>query len=116
MFSEIKLREELARYLRGDVSQDDFEDWFSRESWNIHRSPDFGAQRLAYAIELKLAENDRGHLPDAELMAEFKELLRSPIFVDLHGVEVVTGSSTSEVTPHSLAFQLVDKSPVGASW
>jgi hypothetical protein len=74
MLSELQLREQLAKFISGEKSRDDFEDWFVRESWNIHKSPELGAQRLVNAIELLLAENSSEHLSDPDLLKELKAL------------------------------------------
>lgn len=74
MLSELQLREQLAKFMSGEVSRDDFEDWFVRESWNIHKSPDLGAQRLVNAMELLFAENNSEHLSDDALLKELKTL------------------------------------------
>ncbi len=74
MLTELQLREQLAKFLSGEMSRDDFEDWFVQESWNIHQSPDLGAARLVNAIELLLAENSSGHLSDSDMVKELKSL------------------------------------------
>ncbi len=117
MFSEIQLREELARYLNGKLSLDDFEDWFARESWNVHKSNDLGAQRMAYAVELRLSEHSNGHLPEDELRNELDQLLRSPVIVFFGQSQAVqTGSSIAIRFPgQPLAFRPADIKPLVAS-
>ena len=63
MLAHAELRNQLIRLLNAEMSLDSFEDWFVQSSWNIHQTPDLLAQRLAYAVELRLAEHSDGHLP-----------------------------------------------------
>jgi len=77
MLAHSELRNELIRFLSDELSLDNFEDWFVQNSWNIHKSPDLVGQRLAYAVELRLAEHDSGHLPERDLRRELGELVKS---------------------------------------
>lgn len=117
MMSEIQLREQLVNLLKGNVSLDDFEDWFVGESWNIHKGEDLGAQRLAYALELRLAEHDHGHLPEDELRRELQQLLNSPVLVFFgESAPVQTGSSMRiNLQDQPLVFRPVDIRPAMAS-
>jgi hypothetical protein len=75
MLAHIELRNQLIRFLSNELPFDNFEDWFVQNSWNIHRNPDLVAQRLAYAVELRLAEYDSDHLLEPELRRELSELV-----------------------------------------
>jgi len=55
MASAFEIRKHLERLLARETSLDDFEEWFGPYSWNIHKSGDSEAQRLAYAIEHQLS-------------------------------------------------------------
>jgi len=70
MIAEHQIRQWLARFLHGEVSLDQFEDWLVGRSWNMHRDSDEAAQKLASAIELRLAEYSSGHLNDEQLRNE----------------------------------------------
>ena len=37
MFNLDQLRQQIDRYLAGDLSLSELEDWFSIESWNVHQ-------------------------------------------------------------------------------
>ena len=78
MVSESEIRDRLAVQLRGDLSLDDFEDWLVSQSWNMHQWASQADQRLAFAIELRLAEHDAGHLSDEDLARELRQLLQIP--------------------------------------
>lgn len=75
MATEAEIREQVANYLAGESSLDSFDEWFTGKTWNIHQHGNQAAQRLAYAIELRLAEHSSGHLGDDELDKELSELL-----------------------------------------
>lgn len=116
MVSEIQLRERLAQFLAAPASREEFEDWFVQNSWNIHRSGDLMAQRLAYAIELRLAENDSGHLPDAELLDELKSLLISMVrFPASPGEPIITSGSSDVAIPQAWEAVTVDTQLAAAS-
>ncbi len=75
MITEPEIRAQLALYLRGKNSLDQFEDWFAESSWNMHKDSSGEAQHLASQIELRLAEHSSGHLPEDELRKELRQHL-----------------------------------------
>lgn len=75
MIAENQIRGSVARYLRGEISLDLFEDWFVERSWNMHRDSDEAAQKLASEIELRLAEHSSGHLDEPSLRLELLSLI-----------------------------------------
>ena len=75
MLSESILHDRVSQFLAGELPLDDFEDWLSSESWNMHRRASVTAQRLASEIELRLAEHGAGHLSDDVLRNELRALL-----------------------------------------
>jgi hypothetical protein len=70
MIAEHQIRQQLAKYLHEEMSLDQFEDWLAERSWNMHQDSDESAQKLAAAIELRLAEHSSGHLDDEHLREE----------------------------------------------
>ncbi len=74
MLAYAELRNELVRLAAEEVSLDSFEDWFVQHSWNMHKDSDLLAQRLAYAIELLLAEHDNGQLSERDFRKELVHL------------------------------------------
>ncbi|HET9407081.1 MAG TPA: hypothetical protein VFO39_07570 [Candidatus Sulfotelmatobacter sp.] len=70
MIAEHQIRQQLAKYLHDEMSLDHFEDWFVQRSWNMHRDSMDAAQKLASAIELRLAEHSSGHLSENDLREE----------------------------------------------
>jgi hypothetical protein len=79
MISEPQIREKLGRFLRGDLSLERFEDWLSQKSWNMHKDSSEAAQKLAAALELRLAEYSAGHLSDLTLRDELRPFVNPPI-------------------------------------
>lgn len=75
MCSEADLRQRIARVVSGEVSLDDFEDWFVGASWNQHRHAGAGLQRLIGLVELYLAEHSHGHCSDQQLRAVLHALV-----------------------------------------
>ena len=73
MIAESQIREKLVRYLRRDSSLEQFEDWIAQQSWNMHKDSSEAAQKLASAIELRLAEHSAGHLNEPALREELRQ-------------------------------------------
>lgn len=90
MLSELQLREQLVNFLANKSSLDEFEDWFVQNSWNMHKDSDLAAQRLAYAVELRLAE----HLPADDFRRELAELLRLPIHAEMGASAIIESGSS----------------------
>jgi hypothetical protein len=72
---ETTIRRHLVRYLAGQMSLDDFTDWFVGATWNIQNRGDVGTKQLVYSIELALAEASSGLLTVDELRTELRSLL-----------------------------------------
>lgn len=116
MLSERQLRDRVSEYVKGVVSLADFEDWFARESWNIHKSDDLAAQRLAYSVELRLSEHSSGHLPEQELREELNQLVSSPSWILIRKVVAVQSSASMyPVRLQRLVFRSADIKPAMAS-
>jgi hypothetical protein len=77
MIAENQIREKLARYLSNELSLDHFEDWLVERSWNMHVDSDESAQKLASAIELRLAEYSSGHLDEVALRNELRQFVNN---------------------------------------
>jgi hypothetical protein len=71
------IRAQVARYLAGEIQLDDLEDWIAQRTWNVHATGNEDCQRLAYAIEARLAEHSSGHLDEAALRKELAPLVTS---------------------------------------
>ena len=82
------IRDQAARYLRREVSLEEFEDWLASETWNVHESGDPDAAALAYSIELLLSEYGAGD----RSLDELREGLRS--HVELVQISYVVSSVT----------------------
>jgi hypothetical protein len=120
MIAESQIREKLGRYLRGEWALEQFEDWIAQSSWNMHKDSDELAQKLASAIELRLAEHSSGHLDECALRDELRQLVNPKVVQIVFGAaparipdepsDNVTASSSSQV----IAFPVrVESIPVG---
>lgn len=95
MITENQIRESLARYLRREISLDQVEDWLVERSWNMHRDSDEAAQKLAAAIELRLAEHSSGHLSESSLRSELLSLINKTASVVSFSGGLPAGTSGS---------------------
>jgi hypothetical protein len=72
---ESAIRNHLVAYLAGELSLDQFTDWFVGASWNIDRSESPNAYELAAGIELALAEASSDLLSPEDLREELLKLI-----------------------------------------
>jgi len=79
MIAESQIREKIGRYLRGELSLDHFEDWIAQASWNMHKDSDERAQKIASAVELRLAEHSSEHLDENSLREELRQLVNPKV-------------------------------------
>lgn len=71
------IRDQLARYLKGEASLREFEEWFTAHTWDVDRIGDQEAQDLTYEIELRLAEFTNGHWTEDDLRRLFQPLVET---------------------------------------
>jgi len=67
MVNASKIRERVAEMLFGDISLEQFEDWFVPATWDAHKSGDPEAESLADEIEINLSEYTSGQLSPEQL-------------------------------------------------
>jgi len=95
MLSQIELQRGIEGFLAGSLALEDFEDWLVQGSWNIHKGQDLLAQRIAYAVELRLAEHHDGYLPLQELRGELRALMDAySFYLPQSSAYVSNGTST----------------------
>lgn len=115
MISAVEIRKQLQALIESKLALDDFEDWLIQNSWNMHADSDPIAQALASALELRFAEHSDGHLPEAQMLDEFKALVggRVVINVRLNADPVVHRSgSTLSVEWEKLPAPLAETQPL----
>ena len=76
-FHRMKIQEELANYLTGGQSLDDFCDWFIPETWDIHQWAPPQTQEMVYAIKLLLDEKSSGVWSERELQEKLRPFVTS---------------------------------------
>lgn len=110
MIAELEIRKELVKFLSNPTqnSKEEFEDWLAAQSWNMHLDSIGAAQKLASAIELRLAEYSSGHISFEDLR---NELVRyaTEIRVLMPSKDqpvVVSGSSNTTTTLPQAAWSL----------
>ena len=64
----------LCRYLTGEISLIEFQEWFIPSTWNVEHSQDPYAVELAANIHLLLAEFSNGDWTEEELRAKLAPL------------------------------------------
>jgi hypothetical protein len=75
MTDDLKLRDWLTRYLAGEISLSEFDEWFAPTAWSTERVASPDAQTLAHAIGLRLAEYSSGYWSEDELRSQLRPLV-----------------------------------------
>ena len=75
MVSSSQIRAKLALLLDHQIGLEEFEEWFARNTWNIHQSGSVAAEQITFAIEESLSEYSSRHINEADLRAEFSVIL-----------------------------------------
>lgn len=76
MVSAVQIRAMVQQLTLSKISLDDFEEWLSASSWNMHKDSDPSAVELVGKIELILAEANE----DADAVAELRSLSGVTVF------------------------------------
>jgi hypothetical protein len=105
MINSRELAEHLDAYVRGGMTAEAFEDWFDRESWNVHQQ---GSQRLTdavFRVESLLSAYDDDRLSDDGLLKALEELANDirPLAFDPK-IEVVGWSDSDHVAMAKVRF------------
>jgi hypothetical protein len=105
MVSSSQIRERLAMFQDNRINLESFEDWFVRNTWNIHQTGSESAASLTFAVEESLFEYSSGHISLEELHSELEALLEAEnIIVNVFRVP-------QRVWPTSLSWKAVISSP-----
>ena len=75
--NELEIRRWLTRYLSGEISLREFEDWFVPVSWDVEKTENNFAIELAHTIELRLAEFSSGHRSEDDLQSSLRPLVQT---------------------------------------
>lgn len=103
MATEAAIREQAVNYVAGELSLDAFDEWFAQATWNMHQDSDEAAQRLADAIELRLAEHTSApQLTDEWLRNELAKVLAEysvKVYLGIDPTASTTTVSTATEVP-----------------
>ena len=107
-----EVREQLSRYLSGEVQPDAFQNWFALVLRDVHKSGDREAEALAYSVEWAFLDLERGLSSPAELRENLSHLAAANESVGVRHYVVsvygeasyfTTGTST-DVVPQDVRF------------
>lgn len=99
-FLEEEIRRQIRRYLVGDISLDDFSDWFVGKMWDVEQTSPEETQQLVYKIDNALIRYSEGLIT----LSELRYFLSC--FVDEETTEMYSNSVTVKVN-HSNDFYQV---------
>ena len=110
--SDVEIRQQLANYLNGEITLDEFQHWFVPRSWNFDQDSSGSLRNLVSAIELALAEFSNRDWTKDELRSQLGILLNNyqaeygPFDAGQNALSIRTGAISS-----ALVFRLIDLSP-----
>lgn len=104
---DLEIRKRLSLYLAGEISLQNFEEWFVPASWNVHQSGNQAAINLVYDIELWLAEFSDGIWSEQELK-QYLLSLSENYHVDMVKPEWVASASNAKINRWKFQFSSFD--------
>jgi len=75
MIIESEIRDQLKRFINGEISRDAFTDWLVIRSWDMHKDSSGSAQKLVHEIEARLYWFEDDLLDEKRLFRELRLLL-----------------------------------------
>jgi hypothetical protein len=72
---DTQIRQQLASYLSGSQSLEEFEDWLALNTADVRFANNEAAEDLTYSLELLFAEFTSGHRDEQDLKQTFSEVL-----------------------------------------
>lgn len=111
---DLAIREQVAKYLAGQIPLSAFQDWFIPKAWNIDKGGDPLVADLVHGIELRLAEYSSEHWTEDELKRRLQP------FLTHYSIRMAAGphmDSSVEVKEFQVVYPgaSVDIQPVRAS-
>jgi hypothetical protein len=74
MITVDQIRSAVQQVILSKISLDDFDEWLTKASWNMHKDSKVEAVRMVGNIELMLAEFDSGDLSERDLRKAFQRM------------------------------------------
>lgn len=96
---DLEIRARLAEYLAGQISLDQFQQWFVPATWDIESAGDSAASDVAHEVQLRLAEFSDDHWTEQELHRRLSPLIQS------YSVSISFGSQVETVHFNSTASE-----------
>lgn len=103
----LEIREQLIRYIAGDISLSVFREWFSQEAWNIDQRADIHTARMVHEIDLVLAEFDHGDWTEEEVKRHFTQLITESTavyFEEAPWIQISTSSGLGSQSADSTKY------------
>ena len=76
MFSARELHSRVQACIEGRISRDEFEDWFSVESWNVHKWGSADLVDAVFAIEAAFSSRHFDRVAENQFRAELANAIR----------------------------------------
>jgi len=104
---DVDIRAVLARYLAGEITLHEFEEWFVAHTWNVHQTRNPIAEELTYTIELLLSDYTSGILDENKLREELRPHLtsyESRFTFDDHETDLVNTGTSARISVIEINF------------
>lgn len=99
------------------ISLDEFDEWLTANSWNMHQAHDVEVVRLVGTVERLLAEEEEGYISERQMYDQFGKLSRFFRLTDVQGVEIFTAGLTKQAVrlPQLIWSVVADTKPESVS-
>lgn len=88
---DVQIRSQIARYLHGDASLSEFDQWFAENTWNVRTSGNPLAVDLTYQIELLLGDASAEGWTEDQLKLQLHGFVEDYQAIVVFGGTVVPG-------------------------
>lgn len=104
------IREAVARYVAGEITRMEFQEWFAPRAWDVLGEGPNPATDLVSEIELLLAEYGHGDWAEAELRERLAEVASVPLSRVFHiespvAISVTGGPLQKTILAHQGEFR-----------
>lgn len=93
----------LQQLAQSNISLDQFDEWLTRDSWNMHKDSSPAAVKMVGEIERRMAECDSGVVAEEELLLELEKMAGFFHMGQRSNLRVV---ASADVNPLPFSFQL----------
>ncbi len=108
---DLEIREQLVRYLGGEISLQALHDWLMPRTWNIDRRSLPETAELVHAVELELSEFVHGDWTEEEVKRHLRPSISTYAVTLGELPTAVTTRTSSTVAERSITLEFAPRGP-----